>query len=115
MEKNENYPLFSKYYQTYLWIMDTCQRLPNSIKFTLADRILSISTDNLEFITESIYTKNRNELLKKINLNYEKLRIFFRILYERKHISVKQYAHISEQINVCGKMTGGWLKDETNK
>lgn len=109
-EKNNQYPLFVSYYKTYTWILETMERMPRSIKFTLADRIIVISTVLLELIIETIYTKDKIELLIKMNLLYEKLRIFFRILSEQRHISLKQYAYISEQINECGKMTGGWIK-----
>ncbi len=109
-EKNNQYPLFASYYQTYMWVLNTIERTSRSIKFTLGDRIVIVSTEVLELIIEAIYNKNKKPILMKINIRLEKLRIFFRILFDSKHISEKQYAHISEKINENGKMTGGWIK-----
>jgi len=108
--KNNDYPLFVTYYKTYIWILDTCEKLPRTIKFSLSERIIEIATQALELIIETIYSKNKIPLLQKLNLVYEKLRIFFRILFDKRYISEKQYLHISENIETCGKMTGGWIK-----
>lgn len=108
--KNSQYPLFSAYYQTYNWILDKMELMPRKIKFTVSDRIVVISTEILEQIIEAIYSKEKKIVLTQINLRLEKLRIFFRLLFERHHISEKQYLHICEKLDECGKMTGGWLK-----
>ncbi len=49
-------------------------------------------------------------ILKQANLNIEKLRMFFRISYSRKYISVRQYEYISRELNEIGAMIGGWIK-----
>ena len=92
--------------------MDFNYRRKNAttIKFTLGDRVINIATEIIELIIEAIYSKEKINLLTRMNLLFEKLRIFFRIFSDRHHISVKQYAYISEQINTKGKMTGGWIK-----
>ena len=110
IQKNNQYPLFAEYYKTYAWILHTMEGMPRSIKFTLADRVIVVATEALENIIEAIYAKEKKTLLHGVNLRLEKLRIFFRILFDGRHISEKQYAHISENIDVNGKMTGGWLK-----
>ncbi len=49
-------------------------------------------------------------LLRDINFKLEKIRVLFRVCFERKYISEKQYVFISEQVNVAGRMVGGWSK-----
>ncbi|MBA7669023.1 hypothetical protein ES703_77149 [subsurface metagenome] len=39
----------------------------------------------------------------------EKLRVMFRISYERKYLSINQYRYISSELNETGKMVGGWI------
>ena len=40
----------------------------------------------------------------------EKLRALMQISVNKKYISLKQYEHISREINEAGKMLGGWIK-----
>lgn len=110
MSKNENYPLFDKWYKTLDWILDKCEKYPKSVRFTLSSRITNISLDIIEGIIDAIYVKNRLNILKKLNRYMERLRILFRISADRKYLSLKQYKFISEKINESGKMIGGWIK-----
>ena len=64
----------------------------------------------LEAIIEAIYTKDRLYILRNINVYIEKLRVLFRISYERRYISERQYRFIAGELDDCGKMTGGWMK-----
>ena len=107
---NEDYPVFRKWYVTLDWILDRCENFPKSVRFTISTRISNISLDILEKIVEAIYSKNRLEILQSANLDIEKLRFFFRIAFERKYISSKQYEYISRELNEFGKMAGGWIK-----
>lgn len=109
---NENYPLFTKWKDILNWILDRCDGFPKSIRFTFTNRISNFSLEILELIIESIYNKNRTKYLKQINMNLEKLRVFFRIACDRRYVSIKQYEYISRELNTAGKMTGGWAKTQ---
>lgn len=106
----EDYPVFNLWYQTLGWILDTTGKFPKSARFNLAGRISDISLEVLESIIEAIYTKERSPLLLKANLGLEKLRVLFRLAHDRKHISTRQYEHVSEALIEVGKMIGGWRK-----
>ena len=107
---NKEYPIFIKWYKTLDLILDKCEKYPKSVRFTFSSRIANISLDTLEQIIEVIYSKNRIPLLQKVNLNLEKLRVLFRISFERHYLSEKQYEYIATEINETGKMAGGWIK-----
>jgi len=106
----EDYPAFVKWYKTLDWILDKCEKFPKSVRFTLSSRIANISIYILEGIIEAIYTKKRSHILNTINLYIEKLRVLFRISFDRRYISIKQYEYISSEIDETGKMIGGWIK-----
>ncbi len=110
MSKRENYPLFVHWAKSLDWILDRCEKMPKYVRFTLSTRIANISLDVLEKIVEAIYRKDRNEMLRYINLQLELLRVLFRICHSRHYISGRQYAYISGAVNEAGKMCGGWLK-----
>lgn len=110
MSKNENYPVFKKWYEILNWIMDRSEKFPKSVRFSFTNRILNISLEVLELVIEAIYTKERSHILRTINLYIEKLRVFFRLSYQRKYISLRQYEFVSKEINEFGRMIGGWAK-----
>lgn len=74
--------------------------------------MINITLDVLELIIEAIYTKERVYILNKVNLLIEKLRVLYRLSYERRYISEKQYVYIAKELDEAGKMTGGWKKHE---
>ena len=109
------YPIFEKWSKVLDWILDTVEKFPKNVRFTLSGRIANIALDILEKIIEAIYTRNRWYILRTINLYIEKLRVLFRISFERKVISMKQYEFISIELNEAGMMIGGWQRVEAGR
>ncbi len=105
-----DFPIFDQWYQACDWILQTCDRMPKHTRFTLSGRIANLALDVTALLTEAIYRKDRAELLRRVNLLLEQLRIFFRLAKDRRYISLTQYEFAAAAINQCGKMTGGWLK-----
>ncbi|MFA7114026.1 MAG: four helix bundle protein, partial [Candidatus Omnitrophota bacterium] len=62
---------------------------------------------------EAVYTKDKLEILKKINLEIEKIRYFVRIAKDMKYMNLKSYAYISKLLVEIGKMTGGWIRSQS--
>ena len=110
MSKPQDYPLFVHWYKVLDWILDRCEKMPKHVRFSVSGRIANLALSVQEGIIEAIYTKDRKGILNQLNLRLEKLRILFRLVHDRKYISTRQYAFISEQINVAGRMVGGWMK-----
>jgi hypothetical protein len=106
---SNDYPLYVHWYKTLNWILDCVERMPKTVRFSLASRISDSSLDIIELIIEAIYQKQKEIPLKAINLKLEKLRVLFRISFERNYLSGKQYEYISRALNEAGKMVGGWL------
>jgi secreted Zn-dependent insulinase-like peptidase len=106
----EDYPLFVKWFEATDWILDTVEKFPKSVRFTVSGRIANMALDVMEGIIEAIYTKNRAYILERINLYIEKLRVMFRLSYKRRYLSKQQYEYVSELLNETGKMIGGWKK-----
>ncbi len=90
--------------------MEMSERIPKHLRFTLAQRIVTHSLDIIELIMEAIYTKDRLLMLKEINMRLEILRILMRLCHRKKHLSDAQYRFISEQLDITGRMVGGWMK-----
>jgi len=108
----EDFPIFVRWSDATDWILDTVEKFPKSVRFTISGRIGNMTLDVMEGIIEAIYTKDRSHILERLNLRIEKLRVMFRISYRRKYISRSQYEHVSEILDETGKMLGGWRKQQ---
>ena len=102
-----------KLYDVILWLMGRVEKFPRSQKFTLGDRIVNISLDTLDLLIEATYTRDRLALLRKANVQLEKLRYLIRICHDLKLLSAKQYAYVSNEINEAGKLVGGWIRSQS--
>lgn len=76
----------------------------------LADRIERILLDILEMLIEAVYSKNKREILIKVNLKLDLLRFMMRIAKDMKYVNIKAYDFFSQSSIEIGKMVGGWLK-----
>ncbi|SFF22832.1 diversity-generating retroelement protein Avd [Thermoflexibacter ruber] len=111
MTDNFQYPIFEHWYKTTDWILDKCDKMPKQTRFTVSSRIAALTIENLELLTEAIYSKAKIPLLQKVNMNLEKLRIFFRLSKDRQYMSLAQYEYGIQELNQTGRMCGGWLKE----
>lgn len=109
MAKIEDYTIFVKYYSFFKYYLDRIEKFPRVSKFTIGDKLINLLSEIQDGIIEAIYTKDKVYILRKTNLNIEKLRIYTRLSSERKYISIKQHEYISNELNEIGKMIGGWI------
>ena len=84
--------------------MGCVEKFPRSQKFTLGDRTVNLALDTLELLIEATYTRDRLVLLRKANVQLEKLRFMIRLCHDFKSLSSKQYNYISGEINEVGKL-----------
>jgi hypothetical protein len=103
-------PAVTKLYDIILWFLPQVEKFPRDYKFTLGDRIVENLLGSLDTLIEAVYTKDRNALLRKLNLNLEKLRYQTRLAKDLQALSMKKYEHAAREINELGKMIGGWMK-----
>ena len=101
-----------KLYDVIVWILPQVEKFPRAQKFTLGDRIVNQALDTLELLIEATYTRQRLELLRRANIQLEKLRFLIRLSHDFKLISARQYKYISGEINEVGKLIGGWIKSQ---
>jgi 23S rRNA-intervening sequence protein len=103
-------PAVEAHYQLLNWLMPTIARFPREQRFLLGDRIQSTALDVLEALIEATYTRDRRGHLARANLGLEKLRFFFRLAHEQRHLDARRYEHAARQVNEVGRLVGGWAK-----
>ena len=105
-------PVISRVYDLTLWLLNCISKFPRSHRFVLGDRIETVALEVLELLIEAAYTRNKVALLKRAGIQLEKLRYLIRMSKDLRFLSVRQYAHVSEQIDEVGRMVGGWLRQQ---
>ena len=103
-------PVVEKHYKLILWMLPKIANFPKDQRFLLADRIERILLDILEMLIEAVYSKNRREILIKINLKLDVLRFMMRIAKDMKYINVRAYDFFCQSALEIGKMVGGWMR-----
>ena len=94
------------------WSLDRTAGLPKSHRFTFGERVDRLTLDCLELALEAIWAPPHGKAapLRRLNLNLEKLRVFWRLIHDRHWISAGQLLFVSQKLDEIGRMTGGWLK-----
>lgn len=114
---NEDLPIFIKWLDFVKWLLVITESFPKKARFTLSDRLLNLALLIVEDLVEARYSRNKTMILRRANMNLEKLRVFIRICFETRVLPRKAYEQASFSINEVGKMLGGWMKqqDENEK
>jgi 23S rRNA-intervening sequence protein len=108
-------PALEAHFQFILWLVPTVEKFPRQQKFLLGDRIQTTALDVLESLVEATYTRDRRALLARANLGIEKLRFFFRLAVELKHLDRRRYEFASRSLDEIGRLVGGWRKTQDAK
>jgi len=106
-------PVLFGHWESFLgWLLDHTEKFPRRLRFTLTNRIDNLGLDIFELIIEARYTRQRIPVLERINLGLEKLRLFLRIARDRRFLAPRSFEHAIQQIDVAGRMVGGWLRQQ---
>lgn len=108
-------PIFIKWMDFLKWLLVTIDGFPKKARFNFSDRLTNLSLQIVEDLVEARYSKNKGPVLRRANMNLEKIRILMRICFELRFFSRKAYEHSSYLINEVGKMLGGWMKQQQDE
>ena len=110
-------PVFTLLAELAAWSMDRTAAFPKSHRFTFGERIDNLTLDCIELCLEAIYLppSAKKSPLLRLNIQLEKLRVFWRMVSEKKWISLNQLAFVISKIDEIGRMTGGWIKTLSSK
>ncbi len=89
-----------------LWLVPAVEKFPRSQKFLLGDRIQATALDVLEALIEATYMRDRRGHLARANLGLEKLRVFFRLATELRHLDLRRYERAARSIDEMRASSG---------
>jgi hypothetical protein len=107
-------PALEAHRQFLLWLVPTVEKFPRSQKFLLGDRIQASALDVLENLIEATYTRERRGHLAQANLGLEKLRHFFRLAVDLRHLDARKYEHAARSLDDIGRLVGAWAKTDAS-
>lgn len=110
-------PIYTRIVDLTGWTLDRTAALPRSHRFTFGERVDRLTLDSLELVLEATWAAPNSKVapLKRLNLNIEKLRVFWRLICDRGWISSQQLLFVSVQLDEIGRMTGGWIKSSMTR
>jgi hypothetical protein len=112
MKPEQRPPIYTLTVEWLGWTLDRTASLPRSHRFTFGERVDRLTLDCLELVIEAIFTAppHKTAPLRQLNLNLEKLRVFWRLIEQRRWISQQQLLFATQRLDEIGRMAGGWLK-----
>jgi hypothetical protein len=113
--KHEELPIFELWSKFLGWLLTVTEKFPRRARFTFASRLDNLGLDVLETLVEAAYSKNKVELLRRVNLDIEKMRVLIRVCHEQKYVSTAAYEHAIRELYEAGRMIGGWIKERQRK
>ncbi|HOZ37140.1 MAG TPA: diversity-generating retroelement protein Avd [Anaerolineaceae bacterium] len=104
-------PIFVKTYDFLLWLIPLTLKYPKSQRFLLAEKTSQIALDFYNLILEGAL-KRSNEVgfIVDADLLLTTLRLYSRLGFDLKCISMSQYEFASRSLDEIGRLLGGWKR-----
>ena len=103
-------PALEAMYQLVRWLIPALDRFPRRQKFLLGDRIQTTALTALERLVEATFTRDRNRLLDRTNVDLDKLRLLLRLSKDLGCLDARRYEHAARRIDEVGRLVGGWRR-----
>lgn len=102
-------------YDLALWFMQRTNRFPKNWRVTIGDRIDDLVLDMLALVHKARLRRDKLEMLKSLSEHLEILRVMTRLTRDLECLKVRQYEHVSRQIDEIGRQLGGWIKQQSSQ
>lgn len=113
--RHEDLPVFVHWTAFVEWLLPTTGKFPKRVRFTLSDRIDNLALDVVEDLVEARYSRRKTEILKRINLKLERLRVLLRLCHTLQYLPHRSYEFAMRSLEEVGQMVGGWIKQQEEK
>ena len=103
-------PALEAMYGLTLWLVPAVEQFPRRQKFLLGDRIQSTAIASLESLTEATFTRRRERLLDRVNLDIDRLRLLLRLAKDLHCLDRRRYEYAARRLDEVGRLVGGWRR-----
>jgi hypothetical protein len=91
------------------------RKFPKSVRFTFSNRIDNLALDVYESLIEAKYSRDKVAILRRANLDIEKLRLLLRLCHDERLLDRRGFEHVAGALDEAGRMVGGWIKDRSRR
>lgn len=106
-------PKVFAHWETFVeWLLARTEKFPKRVAMTFRTRLDNLALEVVERLVEARFSKDKMPLLIQINLALEKMRLLLRLCFKQRLLDEKAYLFACEQIDTCGRMIGGWLRQQ---
>ncbi len=103
-------PIFTKTYDFLLWLLNHTERFPKNERFRMAKRLEDTAFTFYDLLVQAAREQRKQPILRKADLELDKLRLYMRLSRDRGPTKPRQYEHAARLLTEIGKLLGGWLK-----
>lgn len=107
---SEELKVIQKAYDLCVYLVPLVNKFPRDYKFTLGDRITNAALDVLEDLVAARFTRERAEILRRVNLRLDRQRYLLRLAKDFEIFPLKSLEHAAELMTEVGGLVGSWLK-----
>lgn len=111
-EQKNNLIIYQKYIDFIYYMNDLVRKYPKSETFALVKEIKNALYSGLKALMYAIKSYSKSDKLKYLNefdVNLNLLKVYSRLSYKYKYISLQNYQTCSEHITDFCNMLGGWI------
>ncbi len=109
---HDDLKVFVRWRRFLAWLLSATEKFPKRVRFTFSSRLGNLALDILERLVEAAYTSNKTTLLRRVNLDIEKMRVLLRISHEQRYLGDRGYEHAVKELYEIGRMVGAWIKQQ---
>jgi hypothetical protein len=110
MARYEHIKIFQVAYILTVEIHKVASKFGKKHRYTLGEKIKNLCSDMLDMIVVANAATEKQESLKMIDAQLEKIRIQLRIVYDLRIISAGLLGILNKRIEEVGRQLGGWQK-----
>ncbi|MBI2327070.1 diversity-generating retroelement protein Avd [Candidatus Curtissbacteria bacterium] len=103
-------PIFAKLYDFYKNLSQEITTFPKTKRYTLGQRLDSLTLDIFELLFSVPNSKNKLEVLLQISIKLDLIKILLRLSKDTQAIKNNKYLELQAVLQEIGKMLGGWIR-----
>lgn len=103
-------PIFSKLYEFYKDLTHAVITFPKTKRYTLGQKIDNLTLEIFELLFSTPLHHNKIDILHKISVKLDLLKILVRLAKDTQTLSDKSYIELQLLLQEIGKMLGGWIR-----
>jgi four helix bundle protein len=106
----EQSPIFARTYDLVKWLIPLTITFPRHQRFVLATAIQQAALGLQERLIEAVRLPHTTDILRRADVELDKLRFYLRLSHDLGYISLSQQRHAGQMVADIGRMLGSWQK-----